>query len=66
LEVQNPKLEMMPDRLVLTSNIKIKFKTKKELENIKKYYQLNNATIFKSLQTKQELVNSKDIFENVS
>jgi hypothetical protein len=55
---------MLPDRLVLTSKIQIKFKTKKELENIKKYYKLNNANIFKSLSTKKELENTKEIFED--
>ncbi len=63
LETLNPTLEMLPDRLVLTSKIQIKFKTKTELENIKKYYKLNNANIFKSLSTKKELENTKEIFE---
>lgn len=52
LEVETPKMERLPDRLVLTSKTKIKFKTKAEFDNIKKYYKLDEAVVHQALPTK--------------
>ncbi len=57
LEIQIPKLQRLPDRLVLTSKSKIKFKTKAEFDNIKKYYKLDKKTVYQALSNKVKLKN---------
>lgn len=52
LEIEVPTMQMLPDRLVLTSKTRIKFNTKAEFENIKKYYKLDKSIIHERFQTK--------------
>ncbi len=66
LEVYTPKLERLPDRLVLTSKSIIKFKTKKEFDNIKKYYKLNKKTIYQALSNKVNLHNKNFLAPKVN
>ena len=53
LEIETPVMQRLPDRLVLTSKTRIKFKTKAEFDNIKQYYKLDwDLIIHQALPTK--------------